>query len=105
MNARKNIRLVFKPVQTRASAEKFPGGANKKKIEKSKNRPKNSTLSLFQGGQRKKRPQKSKKSPKNSTIQSLSTIFVPCMKIQRGHPFLPSTDAHEYKFGFVPNKP
>jgi len=43
---------------------------------------------IFQGGQRKKRP-------KNTTIKLLPTIFLSCMKIQRGHASPPAADAHD----------
>jgi len=36
--------------------------------------------------------------PKNRTFKPLSTIFVPCLKIQGGHGLLPpAVDAHEYR--------
>jgi len=49
-------------------------------------------LSLFQGGGA------TEKRPKNSTFKFLSTIFVPCMKIQGSHgPLLPpAADTHEH---------
>jgi len=53
-------------VNTRASAEKFPGGGSNEK------RPKNSTIKPLPGGG----------GAKNSTIKPLSTISLPRMKIQ-----------------------
>jgi len=45
------------------------------------------------GGNRKKNRKKAKKAEKN-TFKPLSTIFVPCMKIQ-GAPLPPGADAHD----------
>jgi len=62
--------------------------------------PKNS--SSIRGRNEKKKLKKtknSKKRPKNSTIKSLSTISVPCMKIQRRGATAtlpPDADAHEH---------
>jgi len=47
----------------------------------------------FSRRERKKRPKNSKKRLKNCTFKHLSTIFVPCLKIQEGaRP--PAADAH-----------
>jgi len=58
------------------------GGSN----EKNTKRPKNSTVEPLPGvgGQRKKDRKIAKKRPKNSANKTLSTISVPCMKIQGG---------------------
>jgi len=48
---------------------------------------------IFQGGQRKKRLKISKKGRKIALLSLLSTIFVPCLKIQGGRG-LPASDAH-----------
>jgi len=68
-------------------------GANEKKKKFSKKIPKIALFSLFQGGregrQRKKDrkiAKKGRKIAKKSTFKPLSTIFVPCLKIQRGMP-------------------
>jgi len=72
----------------------YQGGQRKKSRKLAKKNPKIALFSLFQGGrgQRKKRP-------KNSTFESLSIIFVPCLKIQGGHgPSAPlAADAHDSK--------
>jgi len=66
------------------------GGATEKITKISKKYRKIALFSLFQGGQRIKGRKIAKKRPKNSTFKPLSTIFVPCMKIQEGHaPCLP----------------
>jgi len=65
--------------------------SNRKKDSKIAKKDRKIALSsLFHGGQRKNRP-------KNSTIKPLSTISLPCMKIQRGGhgPSLPpAANAH-----------
>jgi len=59
------------------------GGQRKKRSKNSKKSPKMALLNLFQRGEpTDERPKNSKKTPKNSTFKLLSTIFVPCMKIQ-----------------------
>jgi len=69
--------------RTRASADKFPKGEKKKKKKKKKPRGWGGG-----GGGNEKRP-------KNSTIKPLSTISVPCMKIQGGHGLPPAANADD----------
>jgi len=57
-------------------------------------RLKNNSIKLLPGGATEKRPKNSKKRPKNSSIQSLSTIYAPCMKIRGREPRPPIGDAH-----------
>jgi len=72
----------------KSSAEKFPGRGQQKKDRKI------ALLSLLRGGNGKK-TEKLQKRPKNSTINPLSTISVPCMKIQAGHvPLPPAANTH-----------
>jgi len=61
-NQQRHFFLTY-TIQSRASAEKFPGGGgNEKRLKNSKKRPKNTTLKPLQGeGQRKKRPKIAKK--------------------------------------------
>jgi len=71
----------------------FRGGGERKIGQKiAKNIPKNSTIKPLPEGPTEKRPKNGKKTPKNSTFKPLSTIFVPCMKIQGGS--RPAADAH-----------
>jgi len=66
----------------------FQGGGQRKKdrkIAKGTENSANKPLPEGRGEATEKRPKNSKKTPKNSTIKPLSTIFVPCMKIQVGH--------------------
>jgi len=72
----------------------------KKRPKISKKYRKIALFNLFQGGKA------TKKRPKNNTFKPLSTIFVPCLKIQGGPrspdpghappPLPPAADAHEY---------
>jgi len=64
------------------------GGPTKKKYRKLAKKIENSTIKLFQGGNEKK-TQKKQKRLKKSTIKPLSTISVPCIKIQGGMPLPP----------------
>jgi len=59
---------------------KFSGGATKKRPKISKKYQKYHYLPLFKGGEG-----ATEKRPKTSTFKPLSTIFVPCLKIQGGH--------------------
>jgi len=61
------------------------GTTKKKRPKKSKKDRKTALLSLFQGGREGATEKKDRKIPKRakySTIKPLSTISVPCMKIQ-----------------------
>jgi len=61
------------------------GKGTEKRPKNSKKRPKIALLSLFQeGGGSNEKKTKIAKRPKNITIKPLSTLSVPCMKIQGG---------------------
>jgi len=93
-----SIRLYY--VINKGVGRKFSRkGGHRKKTENSKKYRKIALLSLLQWEPTEKKYRKiTKKIPKNSTIKPLSTIFVPCMKIQEGgQGTLPlAADAHAY---------
>jgi len=76
----------------------FQGGGATEKRPKIAKKNENSTINLLQRGAMEKRP-------KDSIIKPLSTISVPCMKIQGSHapPLPPAADAHATTYTLVQN--
>jgi len=77
-----SVYLNANTLQSRASAEKFPGGGggNGKRLKNSKKDQKNSTIKPFHGGPMEKIPKNSKKDRKIALL----SLSVPRVKIQGG---------------------
>jgi len=77
------LQLYF--VTVKGAVGSFQGGGGNENISNiCKKYRKIALFSLFQGGQQKK-TEKQQKKAENITFKPLSTIFVPCLKIQGAH--------------------